>query len=233
MTTTTGTMTSTRSLSYIALFAAVIAVFGLIPKIDLPFGVPITLQSLGIMLVGCLLGPKRAFYTVGLFLVAVALGLPLLSGGRGGVAVFVAPSAGFLLGWLIGAVVCGVSMRQFMKRMPEAKGKGLLIVAFLSSLIGGIVVMYFFGILGLMLAAHLSATQATLAVLAFIPGDLVKCAACAVLVQSVVRGMPSWRLDRDWCLCSTPSTRRWRIGRKPRRTRWRSTTASLVLISRH
>ncbi|MFJ9534308.1 biotin transporter BioY [Herbaspirillum sp. NPDC101396] len=197
MTTTTGTMTSTRSLSYIALFAAVIAVFGLIPKIDLPFGVPITLQSLGIMLVGCLLGPKRAFYTVGLFLVAVALGLPLLSGGRGGVAVFVAPSAGFLLGWLLGAVVCGVSMRQFMKRMPDAKGKGLLIAAFLSSLIGGIVVMYFFGILGLMLAAHLSATQATLAVLAFVPGDLVKCAVCAILVQSVVRGMPSWRLDRD------------------------------------
>jgi len=195
--TTSATMTPTRSLSYIALFAAVIAVFGLIPKIDLPFGVPITLQSLGIMLVGCLLGPKRAFYTVGLFLVAVALGLPLLSGGRGGVAVFVAPSAGFLLGWLIGAVVCGVSMRQFMKRMPEAKGKGLLIAAFLSSLIGGIVVMYFFGILGLMLAAHLSATQATLAVLAFVPGDLVKCAVCAVLVQSVVRGMPSWRLDRD------------------------------------
>jgi biotin transport system substrate-specific component len=197
MTTTTGTMTSTRSLSYIALFAAVIAVFGLIPKIDLPFGVPITLQSLGIMLVGCLLGPKRAFYTVGLFLVAVALGLPLLSGGRGGVAVFVAPSAGFLLGWLIGAVVCGVSMRQFMKRMPDAKGKGLLIAAFLSSLIGGIVVMYLFGILGLMLAAHLSATQATLAVLAFVPGDLVKCAVCAVLVQSVARDMPSWRLDRD------------------------------------
>ncbi|MFJ9451590.1 biotin transporter BioY [Herbaspirillum sp. NPDC101397] len=197
MTTTTGTMTSTRSLSYIALFAAVIAVFGLIPKIDLPFGVPITLQSLGIMLVGCLLGPKRAFYTVGLLLVAVALGLPLLSGGRGGVAVFVAPSAGFLLGWLLGAVVCGVSMRQFMKRMPDAKGKGLLIAAFLSSLIGGIVVMYFFGILGLMLAAHLSATQATLAVLAFVPGDLVKCAVCAILVQSVVRGMPSWRLDRD------------------------------------
>ena len=197
MTTTTGTMTSTRSLSYIALFAAVIAVFGLIPKIDLPFGVPITLQSLGIMLVGCLLGPKRAFYTVGLFLVAVALGLPLLSGGRGGVAVFVAPSAGFLLGWLLGAVVCGVSMRQFMKRMPDAKGKSLLIAAFLSSLIGGIVVMYFFGILGLMLAAHLSATQATLAMLAFVPGDLVKCAVCAILVQSVVRGMPSWRLDRD------------------------------------
>jgi len=195
--TTTGTMTSTRTLSYIALFAAVIAVFGLIPKIDLPFGVPITLQSLGIMLVGCLLGPKRAFYTVGLFLLAVALGLPLLAGGRGGLGVFVAPSAGFLLGWWIGAVVCGLCMRQFMRRMPEAKGKGLLIAAFLSSAIGGIAAMYLFGILGLMLAAHLTLTQAALAVLAFIPGDLVKCAICAVLVQSVVRGMPSWRLDRD------------------------------------
>ncbi|WP_034299080.1 biotin transporter BioY [Herbaspirillum sp. RV1423] len=199
--TTTGTMTPTRSLSYIALFAAVIAVFGLIPKIDLPFGVPITLQSLGIMLVGCLLGPKRAFYTVGLFLVAVALGLPLLSGGRGGLGVFVAPSAGFLAGWLIGAVVCGLCMRLFMRlfarRMPDASGKALFAAAFASSVIGGIVVMYAFGILGLMLAAHLSVTQASLAVLAFIPGDLVKCAICAVLVQSVVRGMPSWRLDRD------------------------------------
>lgn len=195
--TNTGTMTSTRSLSYIALFAAIIAVFGLIPKIDLPFGVPITLQSLGIMLVGCLLGPKRAFYTVGLLLIAVALGLPLLSGGRGGLGVFVAPSAGFLLGWLIGAAACGWCMRLIMRRMPDAKGKALLAAAFASSVIGGIVVMYFFGILGLMLAAKLSLLQASLAVLAFIPGDLVKAAICAILVQSVVRGMPAWRLDRD------------------------------------
>ncbi|HZS80907.1 MAG TPA: BioY family transporter, partial [Herbaspirillum sp.] len=50
---TTGPMTSTRSLAHIALFAAVIAVFGLIPRVELPFGVPITLQTLGIMLVGC------------------------------------------------------------------------------------------------------------------------------------------------------------------------------------
>jgi hypothetical protein len=35
------------------------AVLGLVPKIDLPFGVPITLQSLGVMLAGCLLGGKR------------------------------------------------------------------------------------------------------------------------------------------------------------------------------
>lgn len=193
----TGSMTSARSLAHIALFAAVIAVFGLIPRIELPFGVPITLQSLGIMLVGCLLGPKRAFYTVGLFLIAVALGLPLLSGGRGGLGAFVAPSAGFLVSWLLSAPVCSLCLRLCLRRMPHADGKALLAAVFLSSLIGGIVVIYLFGILGLMLAAHLSVTQAALAVLAFIPGDLVKCAICAGLVQSVVRGMPGWRLGRD------------------------------------
>jgi len=189
----TASMTSTRSLSYIALFAAVIAVFGMVPKIDMASGVPITLQSLGIMLAGCLLGPRRGFLAVLLLLVGVALGLPLLSSGRGGLAVFTAPSAGFLLGWLLGAGVCGWCMR----RMALARGKALLAAAFVSALIGGVVVVYLFGIAGLMLSAHLSFTQASLAMLVFIPGDLVKCAICALLVHSVVRGMPSWRLDRD------------------------------------
>ena len=71
-------MNSSRSLALISLFAALLAVFGLIPKIDLPLGVPITLQTLGVMLAGCLLGPKRALQALWLFLVAVALGLPLV-----------------------------------------------------------------------------------------------------------------------------------------------------------
>ena len=76
--------TSSLSIALVSLFAALIAVFGLIPKIDLPLGVPITLQTLGVMLAGCMLGPKRALQALLLFLAAVAIGLPLLSGGRGG-----------------------------------------------------------------------------------------------------------------------------------------------------
>jgi len=59
--------TSTLSLALVSLFAALIAVFGLIPKIDLPLGVPITLQTLGVMLAGCMLGPKRALQALLLF----------------------------------------------------------------------------------------------------------------------------------------------------------------------
>ena len=196
--TTSTPVTSSRSLSYIALFAALMAVLGLIPKIDLPFGVPITLQSLGVMLAGCLLGPRRGFFAIALFLLAVALGLPLLPGGRGGLGVFVAPASGFLFGWMFGAFACGLVMRLLVRRRPAgATGAGLLAAAFVASAVGGIVVVYAFGIAGLSWVASMSLSQAALAMLVFIPGDLVKCGICAMVVQTVMRGMPSWRLERD------------------------------------
>ncbi|MCE2738683.1 MAG: biotin transporter BioY, partial [Rhodobacter sp.] len=66
-----------RSLTHIALFAALIAVLGLVPQITLAVGVPITAQSLGIMLCGTVLGARRGALAVVLFLVLVAAGLPL------------------------------------------------------------------------------------------------------------------------------------------------------------
>jgi len=188
---------STRSLSFIALFAALMAVLGLIPKIDLPFGVPITLQSLGVMLAGCLLGPRRGFLAMALFLLAVALGLPLLPGGRGGLSVFVGPTSGFLFGWMFGAFACGLVMRLLAARLRGGTGKGLLALAFLASVVGGIGVVYAFGIAGLAWVAHMPLAKAALAMLVFIPGDLIKCGVCALVVQTVMRGMPAWRLERD------------------------------------
>ena len=182
---------SYHSLARVALFAALIAVFGLIPKLDLPFGVPITLQTLGVMLAGCLLGARRGFLAVGLFLLMVAIGLPLLAGGRGGLGVFFLPSAGFLLGWPFGAAVCGLVMRGL------SRSRELTVLwpsALVAALVGGIGVVYAFGITGLAWIAHLSLAQAALASAAFIPGDLLKCAICAALVQTVARGLPQWRL---------------------------------------
>lgn len=197
MTATAPAATSSRSLAYIALFAALMAVLGLIPKIDLPFGVPITLQSLGVMLAGCLLGPRRGFLAIALFLLAVALGLPLLPGGRGGLTVFVGATSGFLFGWMFGAFTCGLLMRLLVPRLGGTTGKGLLAATFFSSVIGGIAVVYAFGVVGLSWVAHMSLSQAALAMLIFIPGDLIKCGICAMVVQTVKRGMPGWRLERD------------------------------------
>lgn len=180
---------SSRSLALVSLFAGLLAVFGLIPKIDLPLGVPLTLQTLGVMLAGCLLGPKRGLQAMLLFLVAVALGLPLLSGGRGGIGVFFAPSSGYLLGWPLGAFVTGCVMAA----LPTATPRHAAASAFLASAIGGLLVVHVCGVIGLVHIAGLSWTKAALGTLVFVPGDLVKCGACAMVVHTVARGLPDWQ----------------------------------------
>ena len=183
------TSTSTFSLALVSLFAALIAVFGLIPKIDLPLGVPITLQTLGVMLAGCMLGPKRALQALALFLAAVALGMPLLSGGRGGLGVFFSPASGYLLGWPLGAFVTGLVMSMLPTHTPRSSA----ISAFMASAIGGLLVVHVCGVVGLVNIANLSWEQAVTGTLVFVPGDLIKCALCATVVHTVARGMPAWR----------------------------------------
>jgi biotin transport system substrate-specific component len=176
-------------MAYVSMFAALIAVFGLIPKIDLPLGVPITLQTLGVMLAGCLLGPWLGLQALALFLGAVALGLPLLSGGRGGLAVFMAPSCGYLIGWPLGALVCGLAMSLLPAKTPgRAAGS-----AFVASVVGGVLVVHTCGVVGLVWVAKLSWTQALWGTLVFVPGDLIKCGLCAALVHTVARGLPDWQ----------------------------------------
>jgi biotin transport system substrate-specific component len=182
-------MKSSRALALIALFAALMAVFGLIPKIDLPLGVPITLQTLGVMLAGCLLGPRLALQALLLFLAAVALGLPLLSGGRGGFGVFMAPSAGYLLAWPLGAWVTGM----LMSALPGSSARSTAISALCASLVGGLLTIHAFGVIGLVQIAKLSWTQALYGTMVFVPGDLIKCGLCALVVHTVARGLPDWR----------------------------------------
>ena len=94
-----------KTLARIALFAALIAVLGLLPKLTLASGIPITAQSMGIMLAGTILGARNGALSVLLFLFLVALGLPLLAGGRGGMGVFAGPTLGYLIGFPLGAFV--------------------------------------------------------------------------------------------------------------------------------
>lgn len=182
-------MQRNQSLALVALFAALMAVLGLIPKIDLPLGVPITLQTLGVMLAGCLLGPRLALQALLLFLAGVAIGLPLLSGGRGGLGVFMAPSAGYLLAWPLGAYMTGAVMRV----LPGGAPRRIATSAFVASAIGGLLVVHASGVVGLMAIAGLSLSQALIGTSAFVPGDLIKCVLTALVCHTVARGLPDWQ----------------------------------------
>lgn len=173
----------------LALFAALTAALGMIPKIDLPLGVPVTPQTLGVMLAGCLLGPRLAFAAMGLFLLGVAMGLPILSGGRGGIGVFAAPSAGYLLGWPLGALVTG----YVMAALPLTSPRRAAWAAGVASILGGLGVIHACGVIGLVLIAKLTWQQALLGTLVFVPGDLLKAGLCAVIVHSVARALPGWK----------------------------------------
>jgi biotin transport system substrate-specific component len=178
-----------RNLTHIALFAALIAVLGLIPKIDLAGGVPITAQSLGVMLCGTVLGAKRGALAVLLFVALVAAGLPLLSGGRGGFGLFFTGSAGFLVGFPVAAFVTGWLMERTSLSVGLAAGA--------ASVIGCIGVLYVFGISGIALAGGISLKEASLgAAMAFLPGDVVKCVLAGLITQSLARMRPASLLSR-------------------------------------
>ena len=172
-----------RNITLIALFAALIAVLGLIPKLTLISGIPITAQSLGVMLCGTVLGARRGALAVLLFLLLVALGLPLLAGGRGGLGVFASPTVGFLVGFPIAAFVTGLLTTRLTKlSIGVASG--------IAAVVGGIVVLYIPGIVGAALVADVSLQTATAWMLPFIPGDIIKAALAGAITATLARARP-------------------------------------------
>ena len=175
---------SSRDLALIATFAGVVAALGLVPAFVPPgFTVPVTAQSLGVMLAGAILGARRGFLAVALLLVLVAVGLPLLAGGRGGLGVFATPSVGFLLGWPVAAFVVGWLTERGGPTYRLAWG----IVA---NIIGGIVVLYAFGIVGMVAVLHIGLWHAVVLNGWFLAGDLVKAVLTAVIARGVHAAYP-------------------------------------------
>lgn len=178
----------TQDTVLIALFAALIVVLSLVPPIPIPgIPVPVTLQSLGVMLTGAMLGPVRGGLACLLYLMLAAIGLPVLPGGRGGLGVFFGPTGGFLLGMALGAVVTGWLASRLVRgpnlQLRAVGGYGLACIA------GGIGAVYLIGVPWLAWVTQMTFGQAMLAMVVFIPGDLVKAAVAAWV---------AWRVERVW-----------------------------------
>jgi biotin transport system substrate-specific component len=167
----------------IAVFAAIVAVLGLPGGFAVFGSVPITAQTLGVMLAGAILGAWRGAVSMLVLLALVALGLPLLSGGRGGIAVFVGPSAGYLVGWVVGAFLVGLIVRSgsSLPTWPRT---------ILGVVVGGIVTIYAFGIPVQAAITRLPLAETALQSLVFVPGDLVKAAIAAAITMTLVRAYP-------------------------------------------
>lgn len=173
-----------------AVFVGIMAALGLVPAFY-PFGasVPITAQSMGAMLAGGILGARRGARAMVVFVVLVAVGLPLLSGGRGGLGVFATPSVGFLVGFPVAAYVVGVLSGSRTSTYTLTRG----VVA---NVLGGIGALYALGILGISLVGRVGVDAAFTSVWIFLPGDAVKAVVAAVVARGVHAGYPGLLQER-------------------------------------
>jgi biotin transport system substrate-specific component len=111
-----------------------------------------------------------------------------LSGGRGGLGVFVGPSAGFLIGFPVAALVAG----WVMERTSLPVG----LAAACAAVLGGIGALYAFGIPGMAIVLDKSLSEAANLALVFLPGDLVKVVLAALITRALAQMRPASLLSR-------------------------------------
>lgn len=141
--------------------------------IPLPFSpVPITGQTLAVLLAGAMLGSRRGSLSVLLYLVEGLVGLPVFAGGTAGIGHLLGPTGGYLVGFVAAAFVTG---------WLAEKGWSRNVWTTLLAMLVGNVVLYGFGLPWLSIFVGGRAAL-TAGLLPFIPGDLIKAIAAAILL---------------------------------------------------
>lgn len=106
-------------LKRLALLAAGVAALTLSAKVQITtVPVPVTLQMLVVMVIGAAYGPRLAGATLAAYLALGFQGLPVFAGAVAGPAYFAGPTGGYLLGFLLAAVVVGALARAGCDRSP-------------------------------------------------------------------------------------------------------------------
>ncbi len=174
-------------LGLIAVFAALVAAAALVPGLALNgFGVPITFQTLAVMLTGLVLGPARGFAAVGLYTLLGLVGLPIFSQGRSGLAILAGPSAGYIIAFPIAAFVVGWLATLVIRRTTKARALWF----FLSATATSIVFVHTLGVIGIAMNSKATLEQAFMSDLVFYPGDIIKNVLAAAIAVALHRAFP-------------------------------------------
>ncbi|MDJ0320199.1 biotin transporter BioY [Pseudarthrobacter sp. PS3-L1] len=180
-------------LALVAVFAALVAAAALVPGIAANvFGVPITFQTMAVMLTGLMLGPSRAFAAVGLYLVLGLAGLPIFSQGRSGLGVLAGPSAGYIVAFPFAAALVGWLAVVIIRRTRRAR----FLWFFAAAMGTSILVVHTLGIAGIALTTGSTLGQAFWGDLIFYPGDVVKNLLAAGIAVSLHRAFPDLLVRR-------------------------------------
>ncbi|QVQ54795.1 biotin transporter BioY [Spiractinospora alimapuensis] len=154
----------------------------------IPMGpVPITLQTLGVMLAPSILGARRGTLAVVTFLALTFAGLPLLPGGRSGIAALLGPTGGYLVGWVAGALVIGLLTDRLLRAGRRRYSFWWGVAA---NAAGGILVVYAFGVPWTAVVTGDWTFAAITGFAVFLPGDIVKVLIASAVAAGVHRSYP-------------------------------------------
>ena len=160
---------------YIGLSAAIIAVCS---WISIPLTVPITLQTMGVVLISGLFGAKRGTLSTLLYILIGAIGVPVFSGFKSGFGVLLGSTGGYIIGFIFTALIVGIVSDKTNK-----------LWALILSMVVGILVCYAFGTAWFAVVYAKANEPASLAtilgwcVIPFLIPDAVKIALAAVLTN--------------------------------------------------
>lgn len=171
---------STRDLIITALFTALTAVGGFI---SIPLGpVPLTLQTLFVVLSGLILGSKLGALSQITYVILGLIGVPIFSGGTGGLTTVVSPTFGFLVGFIVAAYVIG-KLTEKSKSLSKII-TSVLIGSFVIYLIG---IPYFYFIFTNYLGKSINFyTALKYACIPFLPGDIIKAVIAIILAKQLM-----------------------------------------------
>lgn len=160
----------TRNLVLAAIMAALTAICSQI-QIPLPM-VPINLALFAVHLCGALLGAKWGALSMVVYALLGAIGVPVFAGFGSGPAVLFGKTGGYILGYILCALLVGLLSRRIGFTM-----KGLCI-----SMVIGVAVCYAFGTIWFMVITGMNLmTSLTYCVVPFLPGDVIKIVLAALL----------------------------------------------------
>ncbi len=165
----------------VGVMAAVLAVLSQI-AIPLP-AMPLTLQTFGVALCGCLLGWRSGALAVAVYILLGAVGVPVFTGFSGGVSVLVGTTGGFIWGFLPMAALCGVG--RDVRCRPLRLLPGLL----------GLLLCHLLGAAQYALVAHTDFLPAVLLVsVPFLVKDILSVAAAGLAAMLVADRLRAARL---------------------------------------
>lgn len=174
-------------LAYIAVFAALIAAMSLMPAIPVGgLGVPITLQTLAISLTGLVLG-WRAPLAVLLWIVVGVAGLPVFSGGKSGIGVLLGVTGGYIISFVIAALVVGLVTRYILRKGLDTWS---WVPMLLTLIIVRLAVIWPIGVAGIARAAGKPLSDVWLGDMVFWPGDLIKSIVAVIIATAIFKAFP-------------------------------------------